>query len=247
MMKFVFALVLLSVAGIAQNSSVALAQEDDQMTSFALKKPSSAQDVAVLFFRLAGIAPKFGEMLRLDPAVQQLPLEEQGSFIEKKKLELDVQYANLDPKKSPIIIRSAVRVWPVHGKTPGLKIELPKTEIPYFPYSPFGQSIAVIPDNLDSYAFVPLSKTELAIAAAKIDLGGVSTLVLALQPITADMKTPVVLDSLPQWPLLTDIGYFGLYNKRLQAIWSEKAPWFTGAQDDLINLRATKPDLPTKP
>jgi hypothetical protein len=252
MMKFLFSFCVLILAGATLWPVAARAQQNDAEANLALKKPTSSRDVGVLFFRMAGIAPDFAQLLPLDAAITRLPEEERAKAIEKDKLSLDVQYANLEPKKTQIVIRSAVRVWPSHGDQQGLKVEFPKTDMLYFPYNAFGQDIAIIPNALDSYAYIPQDTTESRISRSKLDLGGAATLVLVLQPIAADMKTPVVLDNLPQWPLLTEIAFFGIYNKRMQAIWSEKAPWFKDEQGDIFTLKqgedkAEVPAFPSSP
>jgi hypothetical protein len=108
-----------------------------------------------------------------------------------------------------------------------LKLKLPANRPLYFPVQPGKRDIALIMKDFKRFREIPLKPLEANYIDSRASDSEDIIMYLVLQPLEADAKTPIRLDGIQQWPLLTRIARLGLYNENDETIWEYKAPWFT--------------------
>lgn len=232
--------------------------------SLSLSPASSNYDVGMSFYKLIGREPDFSAWLKADPRYIQASPAEQPRLLASEVRKLQIKYGSLDVRKTPIVVRTVVqiRVATEKGGTKKfLQVEFPGQGTVYFPYLLSDQNITVIPNGIDLYRHIPLSDTEATALSTKIDYTGRATLVVEIVPQSADGRSPVMLDSIPQWLMLGEIGYIGFFNKYLEEIWSSQAPGYIRKDAEKIfnlhnsarqdgaggSLESLKPDVTTAP
>jgi hypothetical protein len=213
-----------------------------------MSKASTADDVGVAFLKTTGNFPDFPKMVEESPAYKSLDPLAQKDFLTSAVSKLQSSYLAYSPKKSSLIVRVGVKVNYLRNKdgTARLDIKPPAEGQLYFPYMFANYPIALIVNNIDVFQHIVLTAEESNIVYGRLGLDGAATLLLEVYPVAADDKTPVVMDNMPQYPMLSEIGYIGLINARAEQIWAWKSTKYTrgknpagtvtGADGKLIDL-----------
>ena len=192
----------------------------------AITPASTVDEVGLTFLRLAGIQPDFNQLALKASQVRRINPSELDSFLKNEAFRLQAKYTAFNPKKDILVLRLEVNLsfFKKEDKTSTLKINFPTKGLVYFPYYYADYPIAFIINDLESFQDMVLAEDETAIAAAHLGASGKATLMLEINPITADAKTPMKLDRMLQYPLLGNISYIGLLNAQAQHIWAWETP-----------------------
>ncbi len=193
-----------------------------------LEKPSTSHEIALLYYKMNGVRPNFEEWIMKDNRYLGAQTNQRAALMMTEKTRLSRNYEELDIKNTVLKMRVQVLASVTRsklGKTV-LKITFPGRGAVYFPYTVGGQNIAVIPNGIDIYREIPISADQATYLQAKLDPSGRTTMVVEIVPVTADNKQQMVLDDIPQWLLLGEIGYIALYNNLMENIWSFQAPGY---------------------
>lgn len=207
-----------------------------------LNKPSSNYDIGMMFYKLSGKRPDFVQWIQSESRYKTATPAQQQSLLGRVS-DLQLTYEGLDPKRVPLVIRVPLRLTLEKVRGTGkdvLVIEFPSDGDVYFPYVVNGQPIAVIPNGIDVYRRIPVTPTEADNLRIHTDPGGMSTMVLELQAVSADAKTPMVLDNVPQWLMIGEINSLAFYNGRLETLWAFQSPTVAARESELMSLRPTK-------
>lgn len=205
-----------------------------QEKSSLLLMPSKSKTIYLLYLKMTG------QRLNADAAIRQTEIfrkatgEEQNRMIASEKIPLETEFTNIDPKKQVIVIRSSVNL--KTSLAPNSRLQASFTTPPrpassiYFPYNWGGLNIALIPDRLEPFLDIPLKPSEATSAISKIT-GGTATIVIEMLPLSADARSQMTLDGVPQWLLMTRIVAVSYYNETMQTIWHWKSPDYRRAGD----------------
>ncbi len=254
MKKILFLLGVLALSAASSSPSLATGGRGIPQDNYA--RPSSWQDIGMMFYKLIGGTPPFDVWIDTSPAYLKMNVEEQTRFKDAELPRLRAAFARLDLSRTPIVVRASVRTEIVSkpATVPGqppvnmIKIDFAPDRSVYFPYLVAGQTIAVIPNGIDLYREIPLTDREATAIRARHDVGGMTTLVLEISPRIADGRAPVMMDGESQWLLIGEIGFIGLYNSSAEVLWSYQAPgYMMQGQDALLKLRPDGATIPPKP
>lgn len=215
-----------------------------------LSKPSTNYEIGMLFHKLAKTQPNFENWLSGEARFKQLDESQRAMVMSEEQSRLGFDFANTDPRTKPIIIRASVKVALKNFVKPSrsLEVDFPMQGIIYFPYIVGDEAIAVIPNGIELYENIPISKPEASAIAALLDQGGESTLVLEVIATKVDAQQPMDLDGISQWLMMGEIGFIGIFNSKAQAIWSVQAPWHKMQDEkDLKSLQNAGQSLTTTP
>lgn len=206
----------------------------------AITPASTVDEVGLTFMHLAGIKPDFKQLALKAMQIRQIKPNEIDTFLKNEAFRLQAKYTAFNPKKDILILRIDVGVsfFRKEDKTSTLKIKFPTEGILYFPYYYADYPIAFIINDLESFQDMALGEEETAIASAHLDPSGKATLMLEINPVTADAKTPLKLDRMMQYPLLGKISFVGLLNERAQHIWAWETPESAKRVHKVRNLSA---------
>lgn len=203
------------------------AQTVSSSRAVSLVKPSSTEDVGLLFYKVSGARPDFGLIIRQSPTYRKLSSPDRLKILEGETERLRVKFNSLDAKRSRVVIRTAVEMVltldPPNQKYT-MDIKYPSTGTVFFPYDFSGRSIAVLADGIENFESVAMTNQE-ALKASRHEGRRTVTMVLELRPLSASYKDPVTLEGMRYYPLLTQIGYIGFFSQNMEEIWSWKAPW----------------------
>ncbi len=241
---FVFALFLaFLVGGIPEGGGSAWAQTVSSSRTMSLVKPSSAEDVGLLFYKVSGARPDFGLIIRQTRAYREMNATERMKVLESETGRLSAKFNSLDAKSSVIVIRAAVEMvltLDPPNKKYTMDIKYPSTGTIFFPYEFSGRPIAVLADGIENFESVALNSQE-AFKASRHEGRRTVTMVLELKPLSGSYKEPVTLEGTRHYPLLAQIGYIGFFSQNMEEVWSWKAPWHTFSGDEgVLMLRPTQ-------
>jgi hypothetical protein len=249
----VCALLLLGgfVVGMAHQAALASGSRGIPQDNYT--RPSRSNDVGMMFYKLIGSVPVFEDWIKAAPHYQGMTPRDQAEYLVSETARLQQAFAALNIEKTAIVIRTALKVEIISRppKMPGdpvshvLRLDLPPNNEVYFPYKVGDQMIAVIPNGVDLYREIPLTPAEAIAIKNRLDITGLVTLVLEIPPKMADGSAPVLLNNVPQWLLIGEIGFLGIYNSSTDVLWSYQAPYYIlQGQDVLLDLRSnTRTDL----
>ena len=189
-------------------------------------KPTSSQDVAFLFYKLAKLNPDFQTKITATPSFKDANQQQQLDILRKDVPILQMGYRNFVADAHKIIVRTNVKSKAMIGQRNGIELSFggdPKGPI-YFPYQWGGDRFAVLADGIDEFKFLPMKLETASRATGKINADGTTTLLLELNPIKADGRNPYPLDGVPQWLLMTKISRAWLLNEYREVLWDYTAP-----------------------
>lgn len=186
--------------------------------------PSSIEDVGIAFLKTADNFPDFNKVVEESDSYKNLSPLAQQDYLAKTVNRLQNNFMAFQPKKTDLIIRVKVNMifQKLENGESVLKLRTFPTDPIYFPFYFAKYPIAVIIKDMESFREMRLSKEDTDIVYSRLSLSGDATLLLQLYPIAANDTKPVILDNIPQFPLLTEIGYIGLLNARTEQIWAWK-------------------------
>lgn len=186
--------------------------------------PSTEEDVALSFLKMAKVAkPEFDQLILKTDKYKMLDEKDKSTFLETEVLRLKARYLAINPETSNLLLRVAVKAYFIdspEGQQGLLQIKFPSEGMAYFPFYYGGLPVALIPDGIENFQSVLLSETEKDIVASTLDPVPEATLILDLQPVSADIRHPMMLDGAKQFPLLCKITYIGLHNRDTNQVWA---------------------------
>lgn len=239
---FVLVLAFL-VGGMPEGGGSAWAQTVSSSRTMSLVKPSSAEDVGLLFYKVSGARPDFGLIIRQTRAYREMNATERMKVLESETGRLSTKFNSLDAKSSVIVIRAAVEMvltLDPPNKKYTMDIKYPSTGTIFFPYEFSGRPIAVLADGIENFESVALTSQE-ALKASRHEGRRTVTMVLELKPLSGSYKNPIMLEGARHYPLLAQIGYIGFFSQNMEEVWSWKAPWHTFTGDEgILMLRPTQ-------
>ncbi len=159
---FVLVLAFL-VGGIPEGGGSAWAQTVSSSRTMSLVKPSSAEDVGLLFYKVSGARPDFGLIIRQTRAYREMNATERMKVLESETGRLSAKFNSLDAKSSVIVIRAAVEMvltLDPPNKKYTMDIKYPSTGTIFFPYEFSGRPIAVLADGIENFESVALNTQE---------------------------------------------------------------------------------------
>ncbi len=213
------ALLILSGAGTSAKAEVI---DIDKQKLFDF--PSTDEDIGLTLLKLAKVRdPEFAKLVVRTETYKTMVPENRTNFVQTETPRLAGKYAALNPQDEGILIRLGVKVYfkdDLQDKPSTLVIQFPSNGLIYFPYFYAGIPIAVIPNGIENFTTIVLSEDERDIVNATLDPSPEATLVLSLKPVSADIKSPMILDGEKQLPLLCEISYIGIHNRNTDQVWA---------------------------
>lgn len=193
-----------------------------------LEKPSTAHEVALLYYKMNNIKPDFENWIRNDNRYLGAQNNQRAALMMTEKTRLSRNYDELNLRSAYLKMRVQVLASVSRSKLGAtiLQVEFPGKGAVYFPYTVGGENISVIPNGIDIYREIPITPDQATYLQAKLDPSGRTTMVLEIVPVTADNKQQMLLDDTAQWLLLGEIGYISFYNNLMENVWSFQAPGY---------------------
>ncbi len=215
-----------------------------QEQQLSLSPPTSNYQVGMTFYKVIKRQPNFEDWIKADTRYIQASPEMRDKILRDEVQKMETEFNAFDPKKNPIVIRTAVQVNIKPGKEAGkktLEVQFMGAGPIYFPYLVADQNISIIPNGIDLYRSIPLSEQEANKMQSRIDYSGMVTMVIEIVPTAAEGRRPTTLDGVPQWLMIGEIGFLGFFNNYLQEVWSSQAPGYIRKdQHDIFGLHGTQ-------
>lgn len=247
MMKNILSGGFLALSCISFWGGAAQAEQTERVTydrALVTKLPSTNDDIGIAFFKTSGNFPDFTKIVQDSDAFKKLNPLAQQDYETKVVAKMQTDYAAFSPKKSDIIIRAKVNV--LFNKLPNGEGTMKLVTFPndpiYFPFYFAKYPIALIVKDMENFRDIHLNQEETDMVYRRLQLGGDATMLLQLYAVAANAQKPIMLDNIPQYPFLAEIGYIGLLNNRAEQIWAwrnEKVtgkPSIGGSARDIRNL-----------
>lgn len=210
-------------------STAAQAQAEERVSydrALITKLPSTAEDVGVAFLKTANSFPDFAKIVQDTDAYKNMNELAQKDYEEKQTKKLYSSYVNFSQKKTDLIIRVKVNVlFDKLANGEGIvKIRTFPDDPIYFPFYFAKYPIALIVKDMENFREIHLTKAETDLVYTRLSLSGDATLLLQLYSLAANDQKTMVLDNIPQYPFLAEIGYIGLLNNQAEQIWAWRNP-----------------------
>lgn len=194
------------------------------------RKSSTVSEIGIAFMKLSNNYPDLTKIISESKGYTNLandPVAQQAYLLRESE-KLQASYLAFLPKKSSLVTRFAVKVEYKQDKKLGSTLVVKtnnEKKVPlYLPVNFNHYPIAMLFDQIELFQTIPLSMNEERMVIARMPMDGALTLLLEVFPIASDDKHPITYDGLPQYPLLTRIGYIGLINNRGEQVWA----WASG-------------------
>lgn len=186
------------------------------------KLPSTNDEVGIAFLKTANNFPDFGTIVEDTDAYRNLNPLAQQDYKSKMVNKLQNSFMTFSPKKSDLIIRVKVNVlFKKLANGEGIiQLKTFPDDPVYFPFYFAKYPIALIVKDMELFRELHLDKADTDIVYSRLSLSGDATLLLQLYVLAADDTKTIELDNIPQYPLLTEIGYIGLLNSQAEQIWA---------------------------
>lgn len=237
-MRYAVLVLMLMLSGY---SAPAMAQ------NMGLAGITTPERVGFAFYSLTRTPPPFAEWIKGMDSYRQAQPHIRIQMLDQENRRLTRGYAHYNTNRDLIMIHFAVDILgmdnpaynpaaiPSDPDAPVMKkavrIFIPSTKTgPYFPFQLGQQWIALIPQNIEASTVHPMTEEQYNAVALST---GMNTNVpiaaeaeLILRPISADAKTPMTLDGLPMWLMMSDIASFSLLDRERKSLWDSTALWY---------------------
>jgi len=196
-------------------------------SSFAQKgyvkdKQTPGHTVYLIFHKLTGLRPNLAAALVSSEKYKNADAAEREILTLNFHNKFSNEFEALNVKESLITV-----ITPVNMETDlnGLRMKVSlvnrvdKNADIYFPYNWGGMSFAVIPDKIASFMEVPMPADQLK-KIRRLSDGYMQKMIVRLLPVSADKTSPIALDGVKQWLILSQIVSVEYVNSQGQTIWS---------------------------
>jgi len=222
LMKINFIAIIMVFAVITFTPPIFAADRVELDRKLLVRPGSTVEEVGVAFLKVSESLPDFNKIVTESESYKSLDTLAQKDFLAKNVIKLQKEFLDFSPKKSDLIIRMKVNTF--FNRTPDglgkLEVRTFKQDPIYFPFYFANYPIALIPKDMELFKNIELSEDETNIVYSRLALDGAATLLLQLYPIAANDTKPVIFDNIPQYPMLTEIGYIGFLNRKGEQIWA---------------------------
>ncbi len=208
---------------------------------------TDTEKVGFAFYKFANIKPNFTDWdISADAYKNAAAPLDRIEYRRKNAIRLDQGYNDYDPDTDLIHVIADIQVVKLPDPTrPAITLSFNQSSTDtYFPFKVGKLWIAVIPRDIDKFEGIHLSPAEYSDFVKKVSNDTnkkVPALIeLWLRPLTAETKTPSMIDRQPYWPLLADIASVTIWNTdKTQVAWSYDAPGSAATMEkknDLVDL-----------
>ncbi len=201
-------------------------------TNFAT---SSNEDVAIAFFKTAGVKPDFTKWAKESREYKITAPTRVDDYLYKESQRLMRRWKEYDPETSLIRVGATVSVVLEHladkegGEFFRMTISFDKGDVTYFPYEFQEYKFAVVPQKIETLLRQNISREQYDLITTdfKGETAGSAKMELQLKPVQSYMQQPYMLDGVEQWMMLTDPVTLALKSPRSgAALWTYGAEWY---------------------
>ena len=213
------------------------------------QKASTAEDVAIAFYKLGGITPKFTNWItEIDPYIHT-PVARRPMVMEQERERLNKAYQNFRASEDFLIVLTKANLIPTahqerikdkEGKQEIIKhynLEIDfgqNVDLFYIPYEFAGQNFMVVPDKIQSLTHHTLHEFDYNRIRTNTTQKKAVPLILRLKPYDADIEKPYNVDGLDQWALKAEIVSMETWDRKGSLIWEYSAPWYVSPNSKKI-------------
>ncbi|MCF8495981.1 MAG: hypothetical protein K9G62_04855 [Alphaproteobacteria bacterium] len=220
-------------AGISRAEEAA-APKSEAQESEAL---SDYEKTVFSFFKLTNGTPDFKKIIEvLDRYVKENSKYVKNKIYEKENLRLKWGFGSYEPDKDYIKIKTKIFVQITPDfKVPMLNFKFMNAQddkLPYFPY-PYGYEwITIMPNDMEKFQYLPLTKDHYKKIKPFFDFKRLydATMELHVRPVAASNAEPMIVDGVKQWPVFADIASitftYDAPDGQKIVLGSYEAPWY---------------------
>lgn len=238
-MRFFLFLMAFAI-GFPEISCAALSVNDQERPIFA-------------FFKLLQEPPDYDQWIMASSkylATEGLSEERRQQTYAEEEIRLKWGFGTYDAHKDFLKVYAPITLaLSQDSSRPVLTFHFPETEreeILYFPFPYGADNIALVIKDIAAYKSVTLDQKQYETLKPlfKTNTPLTARLKLRIRPLKADMKTPVLVDAIPFWPLVGDIAFLAFEipapetpKTPYKKIYSYSAPWYmTDEETKLLEL-----------
>ncbi len=183
---------------------------------------ASAEDVAIAFYKTAGIKPAFTNWIKpQEPYISTAPFLRPGVLAEEKA-RLEKRYDDFDPASDTLAVRiNTQAVLNERDGMPFLTFVFPGQEAGFFPFPFLEHHFALIPSNPEKLSGAALQTTETAFLRNALKQGRSYTLIVELAPQKADISQLHDVDGVKYWAFTVNIIVRSLWDETGALLWEE--------------------------
>lgn len=214
------------------------------------KNVSSAEDVAIAFFKAGGTNPDFEGWAKASRDYKTASATRAGEALSDEKQRLFKKWRAFNPDESLLTVSSDINlelkavVTKEGEESFWMYMIFPHGDVTYFPYKFLEYDFAIIPQQIETMMIQPLQKQqyELFIQTFGGERKRSATLSLQLKPVRAYMQQPYLIDNKDQWILLCDIATMSLsVDKSGHPIWTYGSDWYVSPVTQELRELYSKP------
>ena len=199
-------------------------------------EPSTAEDVAIAFFKTANTNPDFYLWAKGTQEYKTIAPSRANEYVFRETQRLMQVWQKYD-KQEPIIDIKANVLLEIKATTDKdgnefywMYISLEQDDAVYFPYKFQEYKIAVIPQMIETLMIQPLQKEQYQMILGEFENKAVGNgkMYMQLKPVKAYIHQPYKIDNEDQWVLLSDIATISIKSVKTNApYWTYSADWYT--------------------
>ena len=212
--------------------------EPQTCTAQNILSPSSAEDVAIVFYKTAGVKPNFKEWEKKKDEFKTKSLTETQNYIEKENQRFLKKWVEFDKTDSIINInfsaKAIIKPLPLENSkekpTYNFYILTPNAQKTYFPYIFQDTSFSVIAQDFEQFLSHKIEETQSFLILKNIDLNKEEPVevFISIQPQKAYTDKPEHIDGIDQWILMGRITSMRVVaTKSSETLLYYGAPWYT--------------------
>lgn len=194
--------------------------EADVLPDLQVHKKTNPETVIFTQYKLAEAAPDIDNFARLSPRVQMAQDIDKSAMTISEYNRMNNKYNLLNPKE-PIVVHTSLRV-DEYSSLQNIMVFDELNEKTYFNFPVYNENIAIIPDEVERFNTVKISKDRADSMFENVAVNGNLMAEFVLLPSYADRREPFVIEDTGYWLMLADIAEIRLWadtGSRPKLVW----------------------------
>ena len=206
-------------------------------------KSATAEDVAIAFYKIAGLTPSFSAWAEDTRRYHETPFALRDKVRAEEAARLSRAYDRYSPATQTLDLATTARVEIEAIPDPDnalivrhvLRWRLAEEQASFFPYEYRDTVFALIPQKLDAFQEADITPAQAEHIAQKIGAADNVPVIIQLRGLQADAAKPVSLYGQDVWALAAGVAGVTLWDRAGGLIWEKTAGWYTSPRTQSLN------------
>ncbi len=206
-------------------------------------QPATPEDVAIAFYKVAGLKPGFTAWAEDTPRFHETPFARREKVLAEEAERLARAYDAYSPAVNTLnlVTKADVEIEATPDPDNSLKVHnilrwrFTEDSGNFFPYEYRDMLFALVPQKMETFQEAAITPAQAKHIREKLGKGRNVPVIIQLRALQADAKKPVLLKGHETWALAAGVAGVTLWDKSGTMVWEKTAGWYTSPRTESLN------------